>query len=233
MQFLLGTSGYSYPGWKGRFYPPKLSPKEMLSFYSQRFATVELNNTFYRMPDQKVVQSWVGQVPDTFQFAIKAPQTITHRKRLKDVGPDIDQLLDTLSALKGLLGPLLIQLPPNLKKDVPRLESFLELLKDRALAAFEFRHESWFDDEVTDCLRTHGCPLCTADVEDGPDARIVGTATWGYVRLRRDSYTDSQLKQWIKQLRSQAWTRTYVFFKHDDVGMGPTLAAHFLELAGA
>ena len=140
MQFNVGTSGYSYAGWKGNFYPLKLPQKEMLSFYSQRFSTVESNSTFYKLPDVKTVESWIGQVPSTFQFAVKAPQTITHHKRLKDATAEVEQLSRVLSAFSKRLGPVLYQLPPNFKKDIARLTDFLTLIKGQK-AAFEFRHE--------------------------------------------------------------------------------------------
>lgn len=233
MQFIVGTSGYSYPGWKGSFYPPKLPQKEMLSFYAQRFATVELNNTFYRLPNESTIESWVGQVPGTFRFAVKAPQTITHRKRLKEVKAETEQLFQIVSAFDKHLGPLLFQLPPNLKKDLPRLEDFLGLIEgQKKPSAFEFRHESWFDDEVAESLSSHGCPLCLADMEDAPAPKLTRTANWGYVRLRRDNYSDSQIREWIKKLRSQEWREAFVYFKHDDVGLGAKLATRFVELAG-
>jgi uncharacterized protein YecE (DUF72 family) len=229
MQFSVGTSGYSYPGWKGSFYPAALPQKDMLPYYSQRFSTVELNNTFYRMPGEATITSWMGQVPDAFRFAVKVPQTITHRKRLKGIGPDVEHLFSALSALKHRLGPLLFQLPPNFKKDLPRLIECLGLIGDRT-AAFEFRHDSWFDDEVFESLHAHGCALCIADVEESDtSAKLTATAKWGYVRLRRETYTDRELRQWIDRLRCQKWDRVYVYFKHDDVGNGARLAARFLE----
>ena len=146
MRFFVGTSGYSYKEWKGTFYPEKLPPKEMLSYYAQRFSTVELNNSFYRLPSVSAVESWAEQVPDSFRFVLKAPQTITHRKRLKNADVETDNLLRTAKVLKERQGPLLFQLPPNLKKDLARLTLFLKILGVRTAAAFEFRHESWLDD---------------------------------------------------------------------------------------
>jgi len=231
MRFFVGTSGYSYKEWKGSFYPEKLAQKEMLSYYAQRFSTVEINNTFYRMPKAGVLESWAQQVPDGFRFVLKAPQKITHFKRLKDAEEETDYLLRTAAVLEGHRGPLLFQLPPNFKKDLPRLEPFLNLVGGTP-AAFEFRHESWFDDEVFECLRKNSCALCVADIDDSPCADLVNTAGWGYVRLRREDYTDEYLREWIERLRSQGWDEAYVFFKHEDAGIGPKLAARFLELAG-
>jgi uncharacterized protein YecE (DUF72 family) len=232
MRFFVGTSGYSYKEWKGSFYPDKLPQKDMLSYYGQRFSTVEINNTFYRMPKSSVLESWAQQVPDGFRFVLKASQRITHQKRLKGAEDETDYLLRTASVLKQRQGPLLFQLPPDFKKDLPRLGAFLGLVRDAAPAAFEFRHESWFDDEVYDCLRTNGCALCVADTDDSPSSDVVSTARWGFVRLRREGYTDEQLGQWVNKLKSQPWDEAYVFFKHEDAGVGPKLAARFLELAG-
>jgi uncharacterized protein YecE (DUF72 family) len=233
MRFHVGTSGYSYQQWKRSFYPQKLPQKEMLSYYAQRFAAVEINSTFYRMPAPNAVKSWAQQVPDAFRFAFKAPQTITHRKRLKDVEEETNDFLRMAATMKGRRGPLLFQLPPNFKKDLPRLSVFLDLVGKRTLAAFEFRHESWFDEDVFDCLRRKSCALCIADMDDSPFTELVCTAGWGYVRLRRERYTRKRLGEWIEKMRSQAWEEAYVFFKHEETGTGPRLATRFLELAGA
>jgi len=231
MRFFVGTSGYSYKEWKGNFYPEKLPQKEMLSYYAQRFSTVEINNTFYRMPSASVVESWAHQTPDSFRFVLKAPQTITHRKRLKGAEEATDNLLRVAAVLKERQGPLLFQLPPNLKKDLARLEHFLSFIAGKTAAAFEFRHASWLDDEVYDCLRAHSCALCANDMDDAPSPDLVSTADWGYLRLRREGYTDESLGEWIAKLRSHDWNEAYVCFKHEDTGTGPKLAARFLELA--
>lgn len=183
MRFFVGTSGYSYQEWKGSFYPRRLPHKEMLSYYAGRFATVEVNNTFYRMPKPEVLRSWAEQVPPAFRFVLKAPQTITHFRRLKGVKRQTDQFVRTALVLKKRLGPLLFQLPPNFKKDLPRLERFLKGIKDGTSTAFEFRHESWFDEDVFACLRAHACALCVADAEDVPPARLVKTARSVLLRL--------------------------------------------------
>lgn len=233
MHLYVGTSGYSYKEWKGSFYPDKLPQKEMLSYYSHRFSTVEINNSFYRLPTEHVVESWAEQTPDSFRFVLKGPQTITHRKRLKNVEGEVDQLLKSASALKERQGPLLFQLPPNFKKDVARLDTFLSIVAKKTSVAFEFRNESWFDDEVFGCLRAHSCALCVADAEDLPSVDLVRTADWGYVRLRCEDYTDQRLREWLKRIRSQDWNDAYVFFKHEDTGTGPKFAARFLDLASA
>jgi len=231
MRFYVGTSGYSFNEWKGSFYPTDLPQKEMLSYYAERFSAVEINNTFYRMPTAGMLKPWVKQAPDSFRFVLKAPQTITHRKRLKDCKAETTRLIRAAGALKGRLGPVLFQLPGNFKKDVPRLNDFLRSIKKRVAVAFEFRHESWLDDETFDCLRANSSALCIADVDAARSPRLVRTADWGYLRLRRKSYTKARLVKWIESLRSQGWDKAYVFFKHEETGTGPKLATRFLKLA--
>ena len=231
MQFFVGTSGYSYREWKGSFYPERLPQSQMLGYYAQRFSAVEINNTFYRMPATDVLQSWLQHVPTEFRFALKAPQTITHRKRLKGVRREVKNFFRAASVLNERLAPLLFQLPPNFKKDLPRLEALLQLI-GRTRAAFEFRHPTWFDGDVFDALRRKSCALCIADMDDAPIPDVVGTAGWGYVRLRRKRYTRRRLGEWIEKLRSQKWAEAYVFFKHEETGTGPRLAARFMELTG-
>ncbi len=232
MQLFVGTSGYGYKEWKGKFYPEKLSAKQMLSYYGQQFNAVELNNTFRRMPTAESLETLVGQVPKSFRFAVKAPQSITHFKRLRNSEADLEELNEATRALKKQLGPVLFQLPPNFKKDVERLAAFLTLLDKKMLAAFEFRHESWFEDDVFDVLRAHSCALCVADAEETPKARLVRTANWGYIRLRRDQYGKKELVAWVKDLVSQGWEEAFVFFKHEETGAGPVLATNFIELVG-
>jgi len=230
MQFFVGTSGYSYPKWKGSFYPQKLPQKQMLRYYAERFHAVELNNTFRRMPSESSMQSWTSQVPSGFRFAIKAPQAITHFKRLKDAEEPTKQLFGVAGALKKQLGPILFGLPPSFKKDVPRLRAFLKLIPRNKQTAFEFRHESWFDDEVFDCLRRRRCALCVADAEELPRTSLVATTDWGYLRLRRENYTRKSLATWLKKIRSMGWKEAYIFFKHEDTGTGPKFATRFLDL---
>lgn len=192
MNFYVGTSGYSYPKWKGSFYPAKLQTKQMLGFYAGRFRAVEINNTFMRLPLPSTLTAWADQVPAGFRFALKAPQQITHRRRLVDVGEPVASFLQAAATLKERLGPLLFQLPPNFKKDVPRLRAFLALLPPGTPAAIEFRHTSWFDDEVFGLLRDHRVALCVADAED-LTVPCVSTSDWGYLRLRRPDYDDTAL----------------------------------------
>jgi len=226
----VGTSGYSYKEWKGSFYPEKIAAKDMLPYYAERFSSVELNNTFYRLPQLSMVESWKSQVPDNFRFSVKASQRITHFKRLKEAEEATKLMLDNVSALESQLGVVLFQLPPNMKKDRERLESFLKILPHDLKATFEFRHPTWFDDEVLDLLREHNRPLCVSDTDDLPAHRIDKTADWGYVRLRRIIYQENDLKEWAKRIKAQKWGDTYVFFKHEDEGTGPKLAAQFNSL---
>ena len=163
---------------------------------------------------------------------LKAPQRITHRQRLKDAGDSVSSLLAVAGALKERLGPLLFQLPPNFKKDVPRLRAFLALLPSQRRAAFEFRHPSWFDEEVFGLLRDHQVALCIAEAEDDLEVPFVATADWGYLRLRRPDYSNAELKKWIKRMRKQDWREAFVFFKHEDEGKGPQMAKRLQELAG-
>jgi uncharacterized protein YecE (DUF72 family) len=236
MQFFVGTSGYSYKEWKGSFYPAKLPANEMLGFYAQHFSAVEMNNTFYKMPTVEGVAAWASQAPANFRFILKAPQTITHRKRLKNVEGDVAAFVRAAMALNDRLGPLLFQLPPNFKKDIPRLTDFLDLLREhdqRLHAAMEFRHESWFDDETYGCLRANRCALCVADAEDLPEVDLVDTADWGYLRLRREDYTPATLGEWLQRVRAQKWREAYILFRHEDTGAGPAFAKVLLELIAA
>jgi uncharacterized protein YecE (DUF72 family) len=232
MRFFVGTSGYSYKEWKGNFYPEDTSPQDMLRLYAERLDTVEINNTFYRMPSEKMLLGWSGQVPDGFSFALKASRRITHHQRLKDSDDALRYLLQTSAVLGEKLGPMLFQLPPNLAKDTARLSAFLELLPNRWPAAFEFRHASWFSEDVYDALRARGAALVIADT-DADSQQIVSTAGFGYLRLRREDYDDEQLAGWAARIAEQSWDRAWVFFKHEEQGAGPRLAARFKEKAGS
>ncbi|HMJ65114.1 MAG TPA: DUF72 domain-containing protein [Candidatus Binatia bacterium] len=232
MNLYVGTSGYSYKEWKGTFYPEDLAEKQMLRFYGERFRSVEINNTFYRMPKASVLEAWAQEVPADFSFVLKAPQRITHIRRLKDAGDSVSYLLDVAGVLKERLGPLLFQLPPYLKKDASRLREFLALLPKDRRVAMEFRHESWFDEEVFQLLRDHQAALCIAEGEDGVEVPFVSTADWGYLRLRRPDYGDPELKGWGEKVREPGWRDAFIFFKHEEEGKGPQMAKRFLELAG-
>ena len=228
MRVLPGTSGFSYKEWKGSFYPEDLPPAEMLRFYASRLPAVEINNTFYRMPRASLLAGWAEEVPDGFSFALKASQQITHRKRLKEAGEAVSYFFEVATTLGDRLGPVLFQLPPNLKKDLPRLSDFLGTLPPASRAAFEFRHESWFDEEVFTALRSSGAALCWAEDEDLSTPRVA-TAGWGYLRLRRADYTDADVTSWAERIRAEAWSDAYVFFKHEDAGTGPRLAEKMRE----
>src|SRR5262249_8729044 len=230
MNFYVGTSGYSYPAWKGNFYPEKLPAKQMLHYYGEHFRTVESNDTFRGVPKASVLEARAEQVPADFQFALKAPQQITHFKRLQGDDDTVAAFLQAAGALQKRQGPILFQLPPNFKKDVPRLREFLKLLPRRLRAAFEFRHASWFDDEVFDLLRERQVALCLAEAEDDLETPFVATADWGYLRLRMPEYSDVELKTWVKRIRDREWRDVFVFFRHEDEGRGPKLATKFLEL---
>ncbi|MDO9009023.1 MAG: DUF72 domain-containing protein [Thiobacillus sp.] len=230
MNLYVGTSGYAYKEWKGRFYPPDLPAKRMLHYYGEHFRSVEINNTFYRMPTAALLQSWGGEVPADFRFVLKASQRITHQHRLVGADEDVGYLLDVAGTLGKRMGALLFQLPPNLKQDVARLDAFLALLPPHR-AAFEFRHPSWFDDEVFGLLRAHQAALCIAEADGDLEVPVVATADWGYLRLRRPDYGEAELREWVVRLRQQDWQDAFVFFKHEDAGRGPQLAQRFLELA--
>ncbi|HKQ19344.1 MAG TPA: DUF72 domain-containing protein [Candidatus Eisenbacteria bacterium] len=225
----IGTSGYSYAEWKGNFYPEKMAPKDMLRFYAGRFPTVEINNTFYRMPTEKILSGWAEQVPESFTFVIKAPKRISHDKRLKECRDLLSFLFQVTATLASRLGPLLFQLPPNFKKDVPRLKGFFDDMPERRRMAFEFRHASWFDDEVFELLRSQGAALCVADTGEEPVAPLVATTDWGYLRLRREEFSDDELRDWAKRIRELPWKDAYVFLKHEEEGKGPKLAARLME----
>lgn len=226
MHLRFGTSGYSYKEWKGPFYPEDLPAAKMLSFYAERFPAVEINSTYYQLPRRPVLANWSEQVPNDFSFTFKAPQRITHQKRLKDAAELTAHLFDTLSSLEARLGAVLFGLPPNLKKDVGRLEAFLDELPAQSRVAFEFRHPSWLEDDVFETLRSRGAALAIADSEER-SCPFVATTGWGYLRLRRAGYGSAELAAWAERVRSTEWTEAFVFFKHEDEGAAPRLASAF------
>ena len=205
----------------------------MLAYYAGRLTTVEINNTFYRMPKAEMLATWAATVPAAFRFAPKAPQLITHRQKLVGAADSVAYFLKALSSFGEKLGPILFQLPPFLRKDVPRLVDFLALLPRDLFAAFEFRHTSWFDESVYEALRAHGAALCVADAEDLATP-LVATASWGYLRLRRTDYDQAALGNWAGRLAKleTAWSQAFVYFKHEDAGLGPKLAAQFVQILG-
>lgn len=239
MDLQAGTSGFSYGEWKGPFYPAELPSTQFLGFYAARLSTVEINNTFYRMPKAEVLARWVEQVEAAsapgFRFVLKAPQRITHKERLVDSSDSLAYLWKNAGALAPAhLGPFLFQLPPFLKVDLDRLRKFLAQLPAGMRAAFEFRHPSWFDQPVLDALGEAGCALCTADMDPKEGAEeeepvVAATADFGYLRLRRVGYGDAELDAWIGRIRTQPWREVFVFFKHEDEGAAPRMALRLIE----
>lgn len=232
MDIQAGTSGYSYKGWVGTFYPEGTRPPAMLAYYGERLATVEINNTFYRLPKASVLEAWAKSVPANFRFTIKASRRITHLKRLKGTDDETGYLLKTVATLGPKLGALLFQLPPNLKRDLERLDAFLELLPEGTPATMEFRHESWLDEAVFDRLRARNIPLVLVDDEDASPPEVISTADWGYLRLRRPGYDEGELRAWADKIDQKGWKNALVYFKHEDAGAGPKLAGEFLKLVG-
>jgi uncharacterized protein YecE (DUF72 family) len=230
LNVLVGTSGYSYKEWKGAFYPPELKAAEMLRFYAERFQAVEINNTFYRMPAPELLARWAQEVPPGFRFVLKSPRRITHEKRLVDVSDTTARLFEVAASLGDKQGPFLFQLPPYSKKDTARLRDFLGLLPPGVRAAFEFRDPSWEDDEVSETLRAAGAALCFADTDEAQgEPRLLPTARFGYLRLRRAGYDEAALRWWADRIRAQPWDEAFVFFKHEDEARGPRLAAQLME----
>jgi uncharacterized protein YecE (DUF72 family) len=229
MKLYAGTSGYNYDPWKGPFYPADLPKAKMLAFYASRFEAVEINYSFYRKPSTSTLTNWAAQVPPGFRFVLKGWQRITHQQRLKDAGPLVASFWEVAQVLGDRLGPILFQLPPDLKKDAARLHDFLETLPKGLRAAFEFRHESWFDEEVYALLRGAGAALCIAE-SDKLATPLVRTADFGYFRLRRDDYRPEDVDAWARRVREAAFPgEVYVFFKHEDEAKGPAFAARFVK----
>jgi uncharacterized protein YecE (DUF72 family) len=231
VRVLTGTSGFSYTAWKGSFYPSDLPTRRMLSHYATRLGTVEVNATFYRMPRPETLAGWRTEVPSEFVFALKAPQRITHVKRLGDVEAAVSAFYRASAELGATLGPVLYQLPPSFKKDLPRLEEFLAILPAGGRTAFEFRHASWFCDEVFSALARQGAALCLAEDEDVTPAPVA-TAEFGYLRLRRPGYVQADLRAWAERILAQRWREALVYFKHEDEARGPAFALALRELVG-
>jgi uncharacterized protein YecE (DUF72 family) len=234
MKILAGTSGYAFKEWKGPFYPEKCPDDAMLGFYATRFPAVEINNTFYRLPKEHVLLEWASQVPEDFTFALKASQRITHHARLKPESAElVAYLLENSAVLGARLGPILFQLPPNLEKNLDRLRAFLETLPSDRRFTMEFRHESWFDDEVFAALRERDIAMCVSEQEEMASP-LTSTARWGYLRLHRPNYDDAALSQWAARVTAQPWDEAYVFFKHDHAnGSGPPAVDQFMRAAAA
>lgn len=230
MAFYIGTSGYSYKPWKGKFYPRDLPDLQMLRYYGNHFRAVEINNSFFSMPKPSVLEGWAGDVPAEFQFTFKAPRQITHFRKLGDVSALLSHLFDATAVLSDHRGPLLFQLPAVFKKDVARLRTFLALIPRQVRAAFEFRHASWFDEEVFGLLRDHAAALCVAEGDDDLEVPFEKTTDWTYLRLRKPDYGETELSEWVKRVRQNDWRDVFVFFKHEDEAHGPKFAKRLLEL---
>lgn len=232
MKLYAGTSGFSYPEWRGTFYPEDLDTSGMLAYYAARLGAVEINQTFYRMPREDVLEGWASGVPAGFRFVLKASRRITHFKRLAGVEEDIAYFLRNAAALGPHGGAVLYQLPPNFSRDLSRLRDFLDALPNPGRSAFEFRHVSWFEEEVFTALADRGSALCLAETDEGEDPPREVTAEWGYLRLRKAAYTEQELDAWAAWLegRGDDWKEAYVFFKHEESGAGPANARRLLEL---
>ena len=230
-RLVAGASGYSFKEWKGVFYPQAMKPEGMLAWYAERLPTVEINNTFYRMPAASVLENWARTTPETFRFAIKASRRITHMARLKaeTAADSVDYLYRNLAALGAKRGPVLFQLPPQMKKDLPRLTAFLTLLPQGHGAAFEFRNDSWLDDEVYEALRGAGAALCLSEREDSTVPPLVETTSWGYVRLRLETYSEADLRAWAQRLAGTAWREIFVYFMHEPTA--PAYAQTLMQVA--
>lgn len=230
MRVYVGTSGYNYPEWRGHFYPEKHPAKGMFRFYAERFRSVEINYTFYRMPTMATIEAWRAQAPDGFSYALKAPKRVTHDKRLLDCVDPLSVFCEHARALGPHLGPLLFQLAPNFRCQIDRLRAFLALIPSDLRTAFEFRHESWLTDEVFDLLRAHSAALCIADFGD-TTTPLTATARHGYFRLRDEGYTDDDLDRWAGDIAEHAseWDDAFVYFKHEEEGKGPAFARVFIE----
>ncbi len=231
MAIWAGTSGYNYPEWRGTFYPEKFPTDKMLPYYAERFSTVEVNYTFYRMPNAKTISAWDTETPAGFSFALKVSRRITHDARLKDVDEPLRYFVDTARTLGPKLGPLLFQLPPYFKKDLGRLGDLLVLLPRALRCAFEFRHDSWFSEDVYALLTSRNAALCIADTEKGTTP-AEATADFGYLRLRDEGYSKVDFKKWGQTVRKlgAGWQDTFIYFKHEESGIGPALAQEFAAL---
>lgn len=233
MNYWIGTSGFQYAEWKGTFYPEKMPTAKMLPYYAERLSTTEINYSFHRIPSTKTIEGWYQATPERFKFSLKAPQKVTHWAKLRNCGDTMRFFQQVISDLEAKLGPVLFQLPPTLKKDAGLLESFLTDVPDGMRCAFEFRDASWFDDEIYALLRGRNLALCIAESEklETPD---VATADYGYLRLRREDYGEADVARWseVVKARNGAWSDAFVYFKHEDSGIGPKLAQRMVELLG-
>jgi uncharacterized protein YecE (DUF72 family) len=234
MAIWVGTSGYNYPEWRGSFYPEKFPTAKMLPYYAERFQTVEINYTFYRSPNEKILAGWNRETPDRFKLTLKAPKRITHDARLRDCADKVRYFLDTAATLGPKLGALLFQLPPYLRKDLAVFDAFLDAFPPHVCAAFEFRHVSWLDDEVYARLKAKNLALCVADSEK-LSTPVEITADYGYFRLRDEGYTPDDIARWAQTIhdRTSGCTNVFVYFKHEEAGKGPEFARLLLDAMAA
>ena len=229
MGLWVGTSGYAYPEWRGSFYPEKMQTAKMLPYYAERFPTVEINNTFYRMPNAKLLEGWNAQTPENFKLTLKAPQRITHQKRLRDCADDVKYFLEVAATLGPKLGAILFQTPPYLRMNLEVLDGFLEMLPAGLVAAFEFRHASWMDADVFTRLRAKGLALCVADSEKF-STPVEITAGYAYFRLRDEGYQPSDIERWAQTMRDKTahCSDVFVYFKHEEAGIGTEFAKQLI-----
>jgi uncharacterized protein YecE (DUF72 family) len=234
-QLFAGTSGWAYPSWKPDFYPAKLAQKKFLGHYATQLNTVEVNFTFRQLVKETTIQNWIEQTPARFRLGIKAHQVITHIKRLKGTEDFVPRFLATIEPLAaaGKLGPVLFQLPPNLKADAGLLKDFLALLPRTLPAAFEFRHESWFSDSTWELLRSHGAALCVAESEERttPD---VATGAFVYYRFRKPNYTGEERHGMVARIGEHlaAGRDVFAYFKHEETPEGALFAVQLLRDVG-
>jgi uncharacterized protein YecE (DUF72 family) len=229
----VGTSGYNYPEWRGTFYPEKFATNRMLAYYAERFRTVEINYTFYRFPTEKLLQGWADGTPDGFTFTLKAPRRMTHDAKLAHCEDLLQTFCRTSRALGPKLATLLFQLAPTFKKDTQALRAFVDLLPEGTRAAFEFRHPSWLDEETYDVLRRRNVALCVADSEK-LSTPVVMTADYAYFRLRDEGYQPQDLERWASTIRGLDGIRdAFVYFKHEEQGLGPAFARRLVDLLEA
>jgi uncharacterized protein YecE (DUF72 family) len=224
----VGTSGFSYPQWKGHFYPEDLPASKMLAYYASQFATVEINNTFYRMPTAKTVQGWADQVQEGFRLVLKAPQRVTHTKSFSESGDSIRFFFESAQLLGPKLGPVLFQFPPWMRMDLDKLGAFLALLPKDKLMAMEFRHASWFVEEVFALLRAANVSLVAAETDEAAP-HLIQAGSFGYLRLRKTAYAEGEIEAWARRIQEQPWGEAYVFFKHEDEGKGPAFAKALMK----
>jgi uncharacterized protein YecE (DUF72 family) len=234
-KLFVGTSGFAFKEWKGVFYPEGVTDKKMLSYYSRQLRSVEINYTFRRMPSESTLANWKAETPDGFRFTLKAPQRITHFKRLVDTEEDVAEFIRRALTLEDRLGTLLFQLPPNMKYSRPVLEGFLSSLPPMARCSMEFRHESWRAGEVKELLAAHKVAWCGADTPETPVSDVPLTAPHAYLRLRREEYADEDLADWGRRLARvlKEGHDVYCYLKHEGGGVGPVYARKVLDAAGA